>query len=89
VALPDADLGGVRIAEQVLAVAPAAAVVDTGEYQHDPRAPWTPDSVSVLGLREAAGGPAAGLARACLDRGYPVEQELAVVEAVGRSLARS
>lgn len=87
VALPDADLGGVRIAEQVLAIAPAAAVVDTGGYGHDRRAPWKPDSVSVLGLRVAAQGPAAALAQACLERGYPVEQELAVVKAVQRSLA--
>ena len=89
VALPDADLGGVRIAEQVLGVAPAAGVVDTGAYGHERRTPWKPDSVSILGLRAALQGPAADLARACLNRGYPVEQELAVVEAVTRSLANS
>ena len=87
VVLPDADLGGVRIAEQVLAVAPAAGDVDTGAYAHERRTPWKPDSVSILGLHAALGGPAADLARACLTRGYPVEQELAVVDAVARSLA--
>lgn len=89
VALPDADLGGVRIAEQVLSVAPAAAVVDTGAYPHDQRAPWKPDSVSLLGLQAAVYGPAGALARACLARGYPVEQELAVVDAVRVALRPS
>lgn len=86
VAMPDADLGGVRIAEQVLGVAPTAEVVDTGAFAHDPRTRWKPDSVSLIGLQEAADGPAGTLARACLERGYPVEQELAVVEAVGDAL---
>lgn len=88
VALPDADLGGVRIAEQVLGVAPAAELVDTGSYPHDPRTPWKPDSVSLIGLRAAADGPAGALARACVARGYPVEQELAVVEAVSTQTTR-
>ena len=82
VACPDADLGGVRIAEQVLAVAPAAELIDIGAFPHDPRSMWKPDSVSLLGLTAAVDGPAGGLARACLARGYPVEQELAVVDAV-------
>jgi hypothetical protein len=34
------------------------------------------------GLIVALRGPAGALARACLARGYPVEQELATVEAV-------
>jgi hypothetical protein len=86
VALPDADLGGVRIAEQVLGAAPTAEVVDTGVFAHDRRTPWKPDSVSLLGLQAAVDGPAGALARACLARGYPVEQELAVVDAVARQL---
>ncbi|MET0602110.1 MAG: DUF2399 domain-containing protein [Baekduia sp.] len=82
ITLPDADLGGVRIAEQILAVAPAAKIVDTGAFEHERRTPWKPDSVSLIGLRAAADGPAGSLAEACLARGYPVEQELAVLDAV-------
>jgi hypothetical protein len=82
IACPDADLGGVRIAEQILSVAPAAELVDTGACRHDRRPAWKPDSVSLLGLQTASNGPAGALAQACLGRGYPVEQELAVVDAV-------
>jgi hypothetical protein len=85
VACPDADLGGVRIAEQVLGVAPAAELIDIGAFPHDPRSRWKPDSVSLLGLTAAADGPAGELARACLARGYPVEQELAAIDALARA----
>ena len=82
IACPDADLGGVRIAEQILSVVPGAELVDTGAYHHDRRPAWKPDSVSLLGLLAASDGPAGALARACVARGYPVEQELAAVDAV-------
>ena len=85
VACPDADLGGVRIAEQVLRVAPNAELIDIGAFPHDPRSRWKPDSVSLLGLTAAADGPSGELARACLARGYPVEQELAVIDALARA----
>ena len=75
-----------RIAEQVLAVAPAAEVVDIGAFAHGPRGRWKRDSVSVIGLTAALGGPAGELAGACLQRGYTVEQELAVVEAIEQTL---
>jgi hypothetical protein len=41
--------------------------------------------VSLLGLTAAAGGPAGELARACLARGYPVEQELAAIDALAQA----
>lgn len=85
--VPDADLGGVRIAEAVLMVVPSAVVVDVGAQDHPPRAAWPVDGVSARGLRVALSGPAAALARGCLDRGYPVEQELAIGEAVRQALS--
>jgi hypothetical protein len=78
----DADLGGVRIAEQILAAAPAAEVIDIGLYSHRAVTPWKSGSISELGLRAAVDGPAGSLAKACLDRGYPVEQELAAIDAL-------
>lgn len=82
----DADLGGVRIAEQILATAPAADVIDIGGWPHATRPPWKPGSISELGLRAAVDGPAGPLAQACLKRGYPVEQELAAIDALAHHL---
>jgi hypothetical protein len=82
IACPDADLGGVRIAEQILDVAPDAQLVDIGAYPHEARRRWKPDSISIIGLHAATGGPAGALAQACLQRGYPVEQELSAVDAL-------
>jgi hypothetical protein len=87
--VPDADLGGVRIAEAILMAVPTATVVDVGAQDHPPRAAWPIDGVSVRGLRVALSGPAAALARGCLDRGYPVEQELAIGEAVRQILGET
>lgn len=83
----DADAGGVRIAEQLLQVMPDALVLDAGEHPHAPREPWIPDGIAVTTLRRALDGPASSLAAACLERGYPVEQEAAIVAAVIRALA--
>lgn len=80
--VPDADFGGVRIAEQLLGVAPDAELVDIGQQPHPIVRPWPEDSESVRGLRTAVAGPAGSLAEACLERGYRVEQELATVRAV-------
>ena len=80
--VPDADLGGVRIAERVLRAAPNADLVDIGAHRHPRTDPWPRDGVSARGLTAALTGAAASLARACLERGYPVEQELATVDAV-------
>jgi hypothetical protein len=85
---PDADLGGVRIAAQVLDVCPHGEVLDIGEFPHEARSPFKRDGVSEIGLRATADGPAGALARACLERGYPVEQELAAAEALAAILSR-
>ena len=89
VAILDADLGGVRIARRVLQALPAATIVDVGSWPHPPQPHFPVDGVSVKGLRALADEPAVGaFASAILDRGYPVEQELAtldIVEAVLRS----
>jgi hypothetical protein len=84
--IPDADLGGVRIAEAVLAAAPDGELVDVGALDHPVRQPWPADGVSLRGLRAALRGPASTLAQACLDRGYPVEQEMLTAEAGRRAL---
>lgn len=83
----DADLGGVRIAEQVLDTAPAAQIIDIGAWPHEPRRKWKPASISEIGLRAASTGLAGGLAQACLARGYPVEQELAAIDALDHELS--
>lgn len=80
--VPDADLGGVRIAERLLRVAPGAELIDIGGQSHPTGEPWPADGESIRGLQAAVDGPAGGLAQACLLRGYRVEQELATVRAV-------
>ncbi|MEA2234451.1 MAG: hypothetical protein QOD83_4267 [Solirubrobacteraceae bacterium] len=71
VLVPDADLGGVRIAERVLAVAPDAALVDIGLSDHPNRDPWPVGGDTERALQAAIGGPADALTRGCLQRGYP------------------
>lgn len=83
---PDADAGGVRIAEAIMRSLPdgvAATLLDVGISPHRMAAAWSEDSQTLRTLRRAVDGPAGALARACLVRGYPVEQEattLAVVD---------
>lgn len=86
IVIPDADLGGVRIGAAVLTAAPAARLIDIGEFDHPPRKKWPAGGGSEQGLRAAVDGPAGDLARACFTRGYPVEQELATVEAAELAL---
>lgn len=83
----DADAGGVRIAEQLLRVAPDAIVLDAGEQPHSPREPWAPEGVAVETLERALDGPSRALAAACLRRGYPVEQEAAIVASIAHALS--
>lgn len=81
----DADLGGVRIASRILGVLLAhdnITVLDAGRSEHPVREPF--GQVSREGLLEAGNGtgPVADFARACLDRGYPVEQEATIRRAL-------
>jgi hypothetical protein len=86
--VPDADLGGVRIAERVLSSLPSAArvqLIDVGEQPHEPRDPFAAPTVTAL--EACSDGLAAQLAKAVLARGYPVEQEAATRAAVAQALA--
>ena len=83
--IPDADLGGVRIAERILSALPSAArvqLIDVGEQPHEPRRPFAAPTVTAL--EAGTSGLAARLAKAVLVRGYPVEQEAATRAAVAR-----
>jgi hypothetical protein len=80
----DADLGGIRIAEQLLAVAPKAHLLDVGSVRHEPRPAWPEGSGYRVAIAKCVGGPASPLAEAVLKRGYAVEQELLIIEALGQ-----
>jgi hypothetical protein len=80
--IPDADLGGVRLAEQVVAAIPHIRVIDIGRLEHPKRSPWPSDGATARALERALDGPAGALAASCLERGYPVEQELATIHAI-------
>lgn len=78
--VPDADLGGVRIAERILSAlhtrTPAdVELVDVGTEPHERREAFA--AATLAALKAATAGAATKLARAVLDRGYPVEQEAA------------
>jgi hypothetical protein len=84
---PDADFGGVRIAEAIVAALDQSAldvtrISDIGAWPHLPQRPWRDGSESRRGLTAAVDGAAGALACVCLDRGYRVEQEQAIVTAV-------
>lgn len=86
--VPDADLGGVRIAERIIAALPPgslAELLDVGEHPHEQRAPFA--AASIAALEACTGGVAASLAKAVLARGYPVEQEAATRAALTAALA--
>jgi hypothetical protein len=81
----DADLGGVRIAQRLLTALqdqPLVQVLDVGTVEHVPGARF--GKVSIEGLRQLSGhsGTASVFAKACLARGYRVEQEAAIRAAV-------
>jgi hypothetical protein len=78
--IPDADLGGARIADRVLTALSdrtPAVLVDIGTEPHSEREPFGPVSASGLQALTGAANPVARFATACLARGYPVEQEAA------------
>ncbi|MDX3716291.1 DUF2399 domain-containing protein [Streptomyces europaeiscabiei] len=86
---PDADLGGIRIATATYqTLSPAdqtrSVICDVGAAAHAPQRPWARDSPVWEALKTAQAGPAGALAQSCLARGYPVEQETAIVESVLR-----
>jgi hypothetical protein len=87
---PDADLGGVRIANRVAAALPdnvaAVEVLDVGETSHPGGARFGANVLVALSAVADGNSPAAGLAAACLRRGYRVEQEALIRAAVGRRL---
>jgi Protein of unknown function C-terminus (DUF2399) len=83
----DADLGGIRIAEQLLLVAPGARVSDVGAMPHQPQPAWSANSGYRRSIEGSLGGAASRLAEAVLARGYAVEQELVIVQAVDACLA--
>ncbi|MFE2933459.1 toprim domain-containing protein [Streptomyces sp. NPDC059278] len=88
---PDADLGGVRIATAIHQALPPESqsrtmVCDVGVAEHAQQRPWAPDNPIWDAMKAARTGPAASLARGCLERGYPVEQEAAIVECVKKYL---
>jgi hypothetical protein len=68
-------------------VVPTAELVDIGGMDHPPRDCWPAGGDTERGLQVALAGPAHTLARRCLERHYPVEQELATVEAVQQALS--
>ena len=52
----DADAGGVRIAEQVLSVAPSAVLLDAGAHPHARRDPWVEGGLARASLDHATTG---------------------------------
>jgi len=86
VAIVDADLGGVRIAQRVLAAVPHAEIVDVGEWPHTRGERISADGLAAAHLERLVEDPAVGsFAAAVRQRGYRVEQEqstLAIVESL-------
>lgn len=85
---PDADLGGTRIATAIWKSLSKKAqmrsvICDIGTTPtHTPQEPWPPGSPVWADLRTMLSSPAITLARGCLTRGYPVEQEGCIVETI-------
>jgi len=84
--IPDADAGGVAIAERVCSVRPGAEVIDVGEQPHTPGQRLGEQAVRQLAA--VRNGPASFLAAACLRRGYRVEQEATTGAAITRAVNR-
>lgn len=88
--IPDADLGGVRIAARLYEAVDEhdqVEIVDVGRVPHEPGR--TLGEVSIAGLRQLTDSksPVARFAQACLARGYRVEQEAVVRAALNAALA--
>lgn len=85
--IPDADAGGVAIAERVCSIRPGAEVIDVGRQPHTPGQPLREQALRQLAA--VRDGPASALAAACLRRGYRVEQEATTGAAITRAVNRS
>ncbi len=89
--IPDADLGGARIAQRILTALPDighAVLIDIGTQPHPSREPFGPVSMNGLQALAATANPVALFAAACLSRGYPVEQEAATLAAIAAALKK-
>jgi hypothetical protein len=89
---PDADLGGLNIAAVILDGLSRAArartdVCDPGAQPHKPQALWPADGSTVRGLAAITHSHLRGLAAACLQRGYRVEQEGTITGGIQEWLA--
>ncbi|GAA3621390.1 hypothetical protein GCM10022223_42840 [Kineosporia mesophila] len=88
---PDADLGGIRIADRIDRGLPARVertVIDVGREEHEPGAPFSEPTRRRIAAQATGTGAVAALARGCLDRGYLVEQEAPIRIAVERALTQ-
>ncbi|MCZ7537975.1 MAG: hypothetical protein M5T61_19950 [Acidimicrobiia bacterium] len=84
----DADAGGVRIAGASARFPPQWSSIPA-RYPTPPRPRWQPDGSATAELQRALHGRARDLATACLERGYPVEQEATIIDIVTRALPNS
>ncbi|RSD13555.1 DUF2399 domain-containing protein [Amycolatopsis eburnea] len=85
----DADLGGVRIANRIVTALtgqPDVLIVDAGAHAHPARSPFGRASIDGLTALAEGPDPIARFAGACLDRGYPVEQEATIRAALNAIL---
>lgn len=84
VAIVDADLGGARIAQRILAAVPHVEVVDIGEWPHKKGEPILPDGAVAeqLGRLERSDSLVGLFAAAIRHRGYRVEQEQSTLAVV-------
>jgi hypothetical protein len=88
---PDADLGGVLIADRIIEALPPGAVwsvLDAGEEEHPRGEPFGATARTGLETRAARQDAIGALARACLARGYVVEQEAPARTAILHALER-
>jgi hypothetical protein len=87
----DADLGGVRITLRLLAAVDGVAcaeVLDVGYGDHVPGAPFGDLSIRELSQLSDRPDQVGAFAKACLRRGYRVEQEASIRAALSDVLAR-
>jgi hypothetical protein len=87
--VPDADLGGCRIAQRILEAIPQpgrVTLIDIGDHTRTAGRPFGPTSRTGLTALTIQTGPVSTLAQACLRRGHAVEQEQATRAAVAAAL---